>query len=104
MRVLWHRLPAGWRSARNVSTHLVNEEVLAAVCRGDEAEPAEPLPPQSAPKDRSNSGIRAGGADVQRRRGRDAYPLVASNHFTEPVDFAMLPYCLVPNGTRSRNC
>ena len=43
----------GKTSVEIVTTHLVNEEVLAAVCRGDEAEPAEPVPPQSAPNGRS---------------------------------------------------
>ena len=35
---------------------------------------------------------------------RGAYPLVASNHFTEPVDFAMLPCCVAPVRTESREC
>ena len=60
---------------RREHTHLVNEEVLAAVCRGDEAEPAGPVPPQSAQQVRSSSGTRAGGARVQREARPRRLPL-----------------------------
>ena len=41
-----------------------------------------------------------GGTDGLGGRDRGAYPLVASNHFTEPVDFAMEPSCDEPVRTR----
>ena len=70
--------------------HLVDEEVLAAVCRGDEAEPAARCASEPMPSNRSSCREIPRGTDGLGAEIEGAYPLVASNHFTEPVDFAIL--------------